>query len=38
MIATEPFLGVRAAKSYKFIVIASPPATSSRARLRCRSG
>lgn len=24
MIATEPFLGVRAAKSYKFIVIASP--------------
>jgi branched-chain amino acid aminotransferase len=27
MIATEAFLGVRAAKSYKFIVIASPPAT-----------
>lgn len=39
MIATEAFLGVRPAKEYKFIVIASRPAiTSSRALPRFRSG
>ena len=39
MFATEVFLGVRPATEYKFLVIASPAATtSSRARRRCRSG